>query len=169
MIGFRNLLSREDSFQENTPPRGAFVYAPHEFAVAPQNTRRLNPKVRTISRFALALFFIIAGTAHFITPAAYVALVPSYLPSPAALVALSGVAEILGGLGVCFRLTRVAAGWCLIALLVAVFPANIHAISTGMVIASHALPAWMLWARLPLQLLFIVWVYRVCLRTTSSL
>lgn len=79
------------------------------------------------------------------------------------MVAISGVAEILGGIGVCFRATRVAAGWCLIALLFAVFPANIHAISTGMVIGGYALPAWMLWARLPLQLLFIAWVYRVCL------
>ena len=122
-----------------------------------------------LSRFALALFFIIAGTAHLIAPASYLAIVPPYLPWPAAIVALSGGAEILGGLGVCFRATRIAAGWCLIALLVAVFPANIHALSTGLVIASHALPAWMLWARLPFQLLFIVWVYRVCLRATPQL
>lgn len=79
------------------------------------------------------------------------------------MVAVSGVAEILGGAGVCFRSTRRAAGWWLIALLIAVFPANIHAISTGMVIGGHALPAWILWARLPFQLLFIAWVYRVCL------
>jgi uncharacterized membrane protein len=61
---------------------------------------------------------------------------------------------ILGGLGVCFRSTRRAAGWWWIALLIAVFPANIHAISTGMNIGGHALPAWLLWARLPFQLLF---------------
>ena len=120
-----------------------------------------------LSRFALALFFIIAGAAHFIAPASYLAIVPSYLPWPAALVALSGVAEILGGLGICFPSTRRLAGWCLIALLLAVFPANIHAISTGMIIAGHAPPAWMLWARLPFQLLFIAWVYRVCLRRAS--
>ena len=84
------------------------------------------------------------------------------------MVAISGAAEILGGLGVCCRATRVAAGWCLIALLVAVFPANIHAISTGMVIGGFVLPAWMLWARLPFQLLFIVWVYRVCLSSPSN-
>jgi len=117
-----------------------------------------------VSRVALALFFIVAGTAHFISPAPYLAIVPYYFPWPAAMVALSGVAEILGGLGVCFRSTRRAAGWWLIALLITVFPANIHALSTRMVIGGHALPAWLLWARLPFQLLFIAWVYRVCLR-----
>lgn len=121
-----------------------------------------------VSRGALALFFIVAGTAHFISPAPYLAIVPTYLPWAAATVALSGVAEILGGLGVCFRTTRRAAGWWLIALLIAVFPANIHAISIGMNIGGYALPAWILWARLPFQLLFIGWVYRVCLRRNGS-
>jgi uncharacterized membrane protein len=127
----------------------------------------LNSTLSAISRGALALFFIVAGTAHFITPAPYLAIVPTYLPWPAAMVALSGVAEILGGVGVWFRTTRRAAGWGLIALLIAIFPANIHAISIGMIIGGHALPAWILWARLPFQLLFIAWVYRVCLRRSD--
>jgi uncharacterized membrane protein len=121
-----------------------------------------------VSRFALALFFIIAGTAHFITPAPYLAIVPSYLRWPHALIVLSGVAEILGGLGVFFRSTRRAAGWWLIALLIAVFPANVHAISTGMIIDGYSLPVWMLLARLPVQLLFVAWVYHVCLRPRST-
>jgi uncharacterized membrane protein len=83
------------------------------------------------------------------------------------MVVVSGVAEILGGVGVCFRATRRAAGWWLIALLIAVFPANIHAVSTGMVIGGYALPVWTLWARLPFQLLFIAWVYRVCLHPSD--
>ncbi len=119
--------------------------------------------MRIFSRFALAAFFIIAGAAHLIAPAPSLAIMPPYVPWPEAMVAISGVAEILGGLAVCFRATRVAAGWGLIALLVAVFPANIHALSTGMVIGGYALPAWMLWARLPVQLLFVAWVNRVCL------
>jgi uncharacterized membrane protein len=129
------------------------------------NARRLNFIVHLVSRFALALFFIVAGTTHLIMPAPYLAIMPPYVPWPAAMVAISGVAEILGGLGVCFRPTRVVAGWGLIALLVAIFPANIQALSTGMVFAGHDLPTWMLWARLPFQPLFIVWIYRVCLRT----
>jgi uncharacterized membrane protein len=124
--------------------------------------------VRTFSRFALALCFIIAGTAHLIAPAPYLAIVPSYIPRAAAMVAISGIAEILGAIGICFRPTRVAAGWGLIALLVAVFPANIQAISSGMVIGGHSLPAWMLWARLPFQLILIAWVYHVCLRRPPS-
>lgn len=113
------------------------------------------------------MFFIIAGAVHFISPAPYLAIVPSSIPWPGAVVALSGVAEILGGVGVCFHSTRHIAGWGLIALLIAVFPANIHAISTGIVMGGHSLPAWMLWARLPFQLLFIAWVYHVCLRQSG--
>jgi uncharacterized membrane protein len=79
------------------------------------------------------------------------------------MVALSGLAEIFGALGVCLPTTRKAAGWFLIALLVIVFPANIQAISNGMVIGGYAIPVWALWARLPLQPLFILWVYRACL------
>jgi uncharacterized membrane protein len=121
----------------------------------------------SLSRLALALFFIVAGIAHFIAPAPYLAIMPPYIPWPAEIVALSGIAEILGGLGILFRSTRRAAGWWLIALLVAVFPANIYAISTGMVIGGHDLPGWMLWARLPLQLLLLIWVWRVCLGRTA--
>jgi uncharacterized membrane protein len=124
----------------------------------------LNFTVRTVSRFLLAICFIIAGTFHFIGPAPYLAIMPPYIPWPQEMIAISGVAEILGGIGTCFRVSRAAAGWGLIGLLIAVFPANLQAISTGMVVAGHAVPAWMLWARLPFQPLFIAWVDRVCLR-----
>ncbi|MBA3831588.1 MAG: DoxX family membrane protein [Chthoniobacterales bacterium] len=119
---------------------------------------------RTVSRSALAIFFVVAGTAHFVRSEPYLAIMPPWIPWAVTLVAVSGAAEIIGGLGVCFRATRTAAAWGLIALLVAVFPANIYAISTGMVIGGHSVPAWMLWTRLPFQLLFIAWVYQVCLR-----
>lgn len=122
---------------------------------------------RTLSRAGLALFFLAAGTAHFVRPKPYLAIMPRWIPWPAALVAMSGAAEILGGLGICFRPTRTAAGWGLIALLVAVFPANLRAIATGLVIGGHAVPAWMLWARLPFQLFFIAWVCHACLRKNA--
>jgi uncharacterized membrane protein len=121
-----------------------------------------------LSRVALALFFIIAGIAHFIAPAPYLTIMPPYIPWPAASLWVSGAAEILGGFGVCFRSTRRAAGWWLIALLITVFPANIQAISSGMVVGGHVIPEWMLWARLPLQLFLIIWVWRVCLRRASE-
>ena len=119
------------------------------------------------SRLALALFFVVAGIAHFITPTPYLAIMPPSVPWPAAVVALSGIAGILGGLGVLFRSTRRAAGVWLIALLIAVFPANVYAITTGMEIGSYAVPAWMLYARLPLQLVLIAWVWRACLGHAS--
>lgn len=121
----------------------------------------------SLSRLALALFFIVAGVSHFIAPAPYVAIMPPYIPWPAEMVALSGIAEILGGLGILFRSTRRTAGWWLIALLIAVFPANIYATSTGMVIGGYDLPGWILWARLPFQLLIMIWVGRVCLGQAS--
>ncbi len=121
----------------------------------------------SLSRLALALFFIVAGLGHFIAPAPYLAIMPPYIPWPAEMVALSGIAEIVGGCGILFRSTRRAAGWWLIALLIAVFPANVYATSTGMVIGGHDLPQWVLWARLPLQLLLLIWVWRVCLGRTS--
>lgn len=105
-----------------------------------------------------------AGINHFIAPSIYLTIVPTYLPWPQTLVIISGGAEIIGGVGVLPARTRVWTGWGLIALLVAVFPANIHAISTGMIIAGHVVPTWLLRARLPLQLLLIVWVGRVCVR-----
>lgn len=116
------------------------------------------------SRTVLALFFVAAGANHFIAPALYLSIVPSYLPWRPQLVAISGLAEILGGFGLLFQSTRCIAAVGLIALLVAVFPANVEALRTGMSIAGHALPRWALWARLPLQLVLIWWVYLSGLR-----
>ena len=76
---------------------------------------------RTIFRWVLAVFFIGAGVNHFRHPAFYQAMMPPWLPWPDALILISGVAEILGGLGVLVPRARRFAGWGLIALLVAVF------------------------------------------------
>src|SRR5450432_1310073 len=112
----------------------------------------------------LSAFFILAGCNHFIAPSIYLSIVPTYLPWPETLVVISGVAEIIGGVGVLPARTRVWAGWGLIALLLIVFPANIQAINTGMSIAGHVVPTWLLWARLPLQFSLIAWVYRASVR-----
>jgi uncharacterized membrane protein len=120
-----------------------------------------------LSRILPALFFIVSGANHFLSPNFYLAAMPPYLPWHAQLVAISGVAEIAGGLGVLLPRTRRLAGWGLIALLIAVFPANIRAISTGMAVAGHAIPAWMLWSRLPLQVVFLIWVYYTCIGPTE--
>lgn len=105
----------------------------------------------------LAVVFVAAGVNHFVMPEVYVRIMPPYLPAPKALVYLSGAFEILGGLGVLPRATRAAAGWGLVALLIAVFPANLHMALHPEQFAS--VPAWALYARLPFQLVLIGWAY----------
>ena len=117
--------------------------------------------IRQASRALLAVMFIAAGVNHLVSPAAYVAIMPPFLPWPEALVYISGVAEIAGGVGILFRRTRWAAAVWLIALLVAVFPANVYGALHGMELGGRAVPAWLLWTRLPLQAVLIAWVYSV--------
>jgi uncharacterized membrane protein len=107
-------------------------------------------------RLGLALLFVSAGLLHFIRPETFLRIVPPVLPAPRLLVLLSGVAEVAGGLGLLLPATRRLAGWGLLALLVAVFPANVYMV--GLADELH-LPAWVLWARLPLQplLMWAVW------------
>lgn len=113
--------------------------------------------LRTISLWVLAVFFIGAGVNHFLNPGPYLKMMPGYLPWPRELIVVSGVAEVLGGLGLLIPRLRVAAGWGLIALLVAVFPANLHVALHGW--EGVAIPPWVLWVRLPFQAVFIAWVY----------
>jgi uncharacterized membrane protein len=114
-------------------------------------------RARTVSRWLLTLFMIGAGINHFASPAPYVGMMPSALPAPLALVYVSGVAEILGGAGLIFAATRRLAAWWLIALLIAVFPANLNMAVNHLPLGTHELPTWALWARLPLQGLLIWW------------
>jgi uncharacterized membrane protein len=84
---------------------------------------------------------------------------PPYLPWPNLLVDISGVVEILGGVGVLMKWTRNAAGISLILLLIAVFPANIHMAIHHVMPGSWVVPIWALWLRLPLQAVLIAWVW----------
>ena len=121
-----------------------------------------------ILRWLLGLLFIAAGANHFRDPDFYLPMMPPYLPWHTQLIAISGVAEILGGLGLLVPQTRHWAGYGLIALLIAVFPANLHMalnhISPG---GTHVEP-WVLWARLPFQPLFIAWVWLVALKSKKG-
>ncbi len=118
--------------------------------------------VRRILRWGLALFFVAAGVNHFVSPEPYLAMVPDWLPWVEGLVFWSGVAEVAGGLGVLVPRLRAAAGWGLIALLVAVFPANVDAALNGMELFGGPVPTWILWVRLPVQALFAAWVWVAC-------
>ena len=106
------------------------------------------------------VFFLAAGAVHFIRPGMYEKIVPPQLGHAPELVAISGIAEIAGGAGMLVPQTRRAAGLGLIALLLAVWPANIYMAVDAQRFASVA-PAWALWARLPLQIGLIWWVERV--------
>ncbi|HEY5935398.1 MAG TPA: DoxX family membrane protein [Kofleriaceae bacterium] len=116
-------------------------------------------RVKTVFRWILTVFMVGAGVNHFINPAPYLAMMPEVLPAKAALVALSGVAEIAGGLGLILPATRKLAAWGIIALLVAVFPANINMAVNDLPLGTTSVPSWALWARLPLQLVMIAWAW----------
>jgi uncharacterized membrane protein len=110
------------------------------------------------SRRALGVFFIQAGIAHFVIPKPYRRIVPPGMGDPAKVVAISGVAELVGGVGVLLSPTRRVAGLGLIALLVAVFPANLHMARNPEKFAK--IPRWALYGRLPLQPLAMLWAWR---------
>jgi uncharacterized membrane protein len=110
-----------------------------------------------LSRYALALLFVGAGVWHFVHPATYLAIIPPRLPAPLTLVYVSGVCELLGGLGLLPARTRRLAGRGLLALLVAVFPANVY---MALIHEQLHIPGWVAWGRLPLQLPLLWWVWR---------
>jgi uncharacterized membrane protein len=133
-----------------------------------QTSGREPAAVRTGLRWLAALLFVGAGLNHFRNPIFFRNIVPPRFPDPALLVAISGVCEIAGGVGLLIRPLRTAAGWGLIALLVAVFPANLYMAVHPERIAGLHVAQWILWLRLPLQLVLIAWVWFVSLTRRSS-
>ena len=116
--------------------------------------------MKRVFQWLLAALFFVSGILHFIQTDFYLRLMPPYLPAPRALVYLSGIIE--AGLGVLLlrpQYTRLAA-WGLIATLIAVFPANLHAAMTAGTpeAALPGAPLWQ-WLRLPFQAVFIAWAY----------
>ncbi|MFN8159697.1 MAG: DoxX family protein [Solirubrobacterales bacterium] len=115
----------------------------------------------TVAQRLLAAFFAFAGAMHFVVPRRYEAMMPPSFPAHRGSVFLSGLAEIAGGAALASPRTRPLARWWLLALLVAVFPANLHmAVNRDSIRGLERVPRWALWARLPLQPLMIWWVWR---------
>ena len=115
--------------------------------------------VKRIFSVLLTLAMVLAGVSHFTMPATYVAIVPDYLPAPLALVYISGVAEILLGLAIQIPGLRRLAGFGLIALFIAVLPANINQAVHNLQPPGLEMSPTMVWVRLPMQLLFIAWAF----------
>ncbi|HEX2468053.1 MAG TPA: hypothetical protein VHJ54_07605 [Solirubrobacterales bacterium] len=123
----------------------------------------------TRSQRRVAAAFTFAGAMHFVRPRAYEAIVPPYVPHHREAVQVSGAAEMIGGLAVLSGRTRSFARWWLFAVLVAVFPANVYMAQEPAMVAARGVPAnriprWLLYARLPLQPLFALAVWRATRR-----
>ncbi len=119
-------------------------------------------KLKLALTYLLAIAMIAVGVSHFTSPEGFERIVPSFLGAPKLWVYLSGVFEVLGGLGLLPRRTRRAAGLGLVALYVAVFPANINmAIHEIQLEPGGTVPVWAMWARLPFQAVFIAWAWWV--------
>ncbi|WP_424009207.1 DoxX family protein [Haloferax denitrificans] len=129
-------------------------------ALADERLRRF----KTPLRYVMGALYVLAGVMHFVVPNAYAQVVPPVFPAALALVYVSGVAEIALGVGVVFRRTQRAAAWGLVALLVAVFPANVYMATSDIVL--EGVPAALrepsdaaLWLRLPLQGVLVAWTW----------
>lgn len=116
-----------------------------------------------VGRIILGMLFVLAGCLHFFMPQFYMRIVPPYLPAHLQLVYISGFFETLGGIGLLLPRellgipVRKAAAWGLVALLIAVMPANIYMVTDHGKFAM--IPLWALWLRLPLQLPLICWAW----------
>ncbi len=113
-------------------------------------------------RALLGAFFLFAGTLHFTRPRMYEAIMPLWIPAHRELVYASGAAELAGGAAVLSSRTAKLGGWWLIATLIGVFPANVNMAVNAE--RYSRIPEPLLWARLPVQSLLILWVHRVAIR-----
>lgn len=107
--------------------------------------------------YLMATLYILAGLNHFRKPGFYVRIIPSYFPNPKLLNILSGLTEIILGILLCIPSCTTYAAVGIIALLIAIFPANLFMYMDDK--ARMGFPKWMLLLRLPLQIVLIIWAY----------
>lgn len=105
-----------------------------------------------------AISYVLAGTLHFIKTDAYLSIMPPYIPWRLFMVRASGVCEIMGGLGLLVAKTRRAAAWGLVALLIAVFPANIYMATNPLEAGAESIAPVLRWGRLFLQPVLMWWL-----------
>ena len=122
-------------------------------------------RLRIAGLIFLIVLFLVAGMNHFSNPNFYVSIMPPYLPLQTELAYIAGILEVLGAVGLLFARTRRMAGYSLIILLVIIFPANIH-----MAVYPEYFPHYSpfsIYLRLPLQFMFISWVYWAAVRNKA--
>lgn len=107
--------------------------------------------------YLMALLYILAGINHFRVPKLYIRIIPPFLPYPKLINTLSGAVEILLGMLLCVPVISPYAALGIIALLIAVFPANLFMYLSAD--ANLGFPKWLLLMRLPLQIILIIWAY----------
>ena len=108
--------------------------------------------------YLMAILYILAGLNHFRNPGMYIKIIPPVFKNPKVINILSGTAEILLGILLTLSFSIHIAAWGIIALLIAVFPANLYMYQNKK--ASFGLPKWILFVRLPLQIILIFWAYQ---------
>ncbi|HEY9829113.1 MAG TPA: hypothetical protein V6D26_00950 [Stenomitos sp.] len=117
------------------------------------------PRLKEIFRVILSVSIIVVGITHFVKPIEYASIVPPQFGDRFAMVYISGFFEILGGIGLLIPFVSVAAAWGLIALFIAVFPANIYQAIHSIPIEGIPHHPLFYWFRLPFQAVFIAWAW----------
>jgi uncharacterized membrane protein len=138
------------------------IASPGQHAELLKNERR-HSRGYVVGLILMGLLYIAAGINHFLNTAFYVPMMPLYIPRPLGMIYISGIAEVLGGIGLLvpdefiFAHRRAAAAWGIVALLIAVSPVHIN-------MCLHPeqfmqVPLWVIWSRLVLQPVLIVWAW----------
>ena len=107
----------------------------------------------------VGISYIVAGVPHFTSPEFYLPMMPPYLPAHMELIYISGFFEVVGGIGMLIPKLRRYAAWGLLALLVAVFPANLHLVLHDVQLTDAPNNAVLMWVRLPFQAVFMYMVW----------
>jgi uncharacterized membrane protein len=113
-------------------------------------------RAKSISKYLLAIFMIIAGIMHFVNPVFFLKIVPPYLPFHKELVLVSGLFEFVFGVLLLVRRSTRLAAWGIVTLLIAVFPANLYLYQHQDILPASPIIHFL---RLPLQCVFILWAY----------
>ncbi len=112
--------------------------------------------MQNIGLYLMSLLYTAAGIYHFVKPKFYLAIMPPYIPNHKLMVLLSGIAEVICGVGLLFTATRSLSAWGIIAMLLIFFTVHIYMVTSD---KFHKLPKAALWGRIVLQFLFIYWAY----------